>query len=251
MNIILMAIGLFVVIIVLATGYLIKYKKAYWLISGYNTMPAERKKNVDVEALAAFAAKTCFLIAAIIFVAAIFALLGKMAISGIVFALILPVVIYTLIKAQKFDKGAYDSDGNMKTGAKAMIGVVIVIIAASAIGVGLLLSSSSKPAEYAFENGVLNISGLYGQKIAVSEITALEIKDTIPEVLLRTNGSALGTMLKGNFKLQDIGQAKLFIDTSKPPFIFIKTNSATIILNCQDSDKTKALYNELKTAWQK
>lgn len=25
-------------------GYLVRYRKAYWMISGYNTMPAEKKK---------------------------------------------------------------------------------------------------------------------------------------------------------------------------------------------------------------
>jgi len=32
-------------------GLMIKYKKTYWMISGYNTMAAEEKRNVDTSAV--------------------------------------------------------------------------------------------------------------------------------------------------------------------------------------------------------
>lgn len=247
MRIMLPVIGLIPVIILVVIGFLIKYKKAYWLISGYNTMPAEKKKNVNIEELARLMANVCFIIAAIILCASAFMFIGKMAVSGIVFALMFPVIIYTLIKAQRFDGNAFNSEGKMKTGSKALIGSVIAVL----VGVGVLLNFSSKPAEYTLENGIFNISGMYGQEVAINKINSLELKDTMPEVLTRTNGSALGTTLKGYFKLKDIGKAKLFVDTSKPPFIYVKTNSITIILNCEESEKTKAFHEKLKTEWQK
>lgn len=45
MNVLRPVIALIPVLILVVIGFLIKYKKAYWLISGYNTMPAEKKKN--------------------------------------------------------------------------------------------------------------------------------------------------------------------------------------------------------------
>lgn len=250
-DILLSAIGLIPVFILVVIGFLIKYKKAYWLISGYNTMSVEKKKNVNIEKLARFVAYVCFILAAIIFVAFIFMFIGEVAISGIIFALMLPVIIFTLINAQKFDGNNFNSEGKIKTGTKVIIGSVIAVVVFIAIGVGVLLSFSNKPAEYALENGILNISGMYGQEVAINKINSLELKDTMPEVLAKTNGSALGTMLKGYFKLEGIDKAKLFVDTSKPPFIFVKTNSMTIILNCEESEKTKALHEKLETEWQK
>ena len=50
-------IGVFVSILLFVFGIAIKYYKAYWLISGYNTMSVERKKNVDIKNLGNFLAK--------------------------------------------------------------------------------------------------------------------------------------------------------------------------------------------------
>jgi len=43
-------IGVAILFIVL--GILIKYRKMYWLIAGYNTMPKEEKENHNIEGIA-------------------------------------------------------------------------------------------------------------------------------------------------------------------------------------------------------
>ena len=249
---VLLASCLIPVIALLIIGLLIKYKKAYGLISGYNTMSPEKKRNVDIEGLGRLVANLCFLLAGLILIAAALAFAGLTVLAGIGFALILPVVLYFVVKAQKYDGNTRDENGRMKTGTKVMIGVVIGVFVLISAGVGVLLYHSSMPAGYAFEDGVLKISGMYGQEVPVNEITGLELKDSIPEVLMKTNGSGLGSMLKGYFKLKDIGEAKLFVDTSRKPYIFLTTNrSQLIILNCEEGQKTKELYNQLIKAWQK
>lgn len=251
MGIVLLFSGLIPTGILVGIGVLIKYKKAYWLISGYNTMSAEKKKNVDIEGLGRFTANVCFVIAAIILVASILMLFGKMAISGIVFALMLPITIYILIKAQKFDGNTCNSEGKMKTGTKVIISTIIAVIVLSAVGVGVLIYFSNKPAEYTLQNGILKISGMYGQEVFIYEISGLELIETIPKILFKTNGAATETMLKGYFKLKDIGEAKIFVDVSKPPFIYLKSNSKILIINCDDGEKTEELYERLNTEWQK
>lgn len=139
-------------------------------------MPDEKKKNVSIEELASFIANICFIIAAIVFIATIFMFTGKIAVSGIVFALMFPVIIYTLIYAQRFDGNTFNSKGKMKTGSKVLIGSVIAILVFIAIGVGILLNFSNKPVEYTLENGILNISSMYGQEISINKINSLEIK---------------------------------------------------------------------------
>ncbi|WP_010680968.1 hypothetical protein [Acetivibrio cellulolyticus] len=49
--------------------------------------------------------------------------------------------------------------------------------------------------------------------------------------------------------LDEVGSAKLFVDDSKAPFIFIETNSEFIILNVENSDQTKELYKDLLAEW--
>lgn len=250
MSILPLAVCLIPVTLLVVTGFLIKYKKAYWLISGYNTMSAEKKKNVDTEALGEFIANVCFIIAGIVLAATVLLALKQTAIAGIMFVLIFPVIIYTLVHAQKFDGNNFNSEGKMKTGSKAMVGSIVAVLVLITIMVGVMMSQSSKPAGYTLENGMLTISGMYGQEIDLRKVSSLDMKDTIPEVLLRTNGSALGSMLKGNFKLEYLGQAKLFIDRSESPFIFIYTDGTTIIINCGQGEETKAFYEKLKTEWQ-
>lgn len=236
--------------VLIIIGFLIKYKKAYWLISGYNTMSAEKKKNVDTEALGGFVGNICFILAGIVLTATVLLTMGQGALGGIIFALIFPVAIYTLIHAQKFDGNNFNSEGKMKTGSKAIVGWIIAVLVIITIGVGVMMVQSGKTAEYTLDNGILTISGMYGQEIDLSKVSSLDMKDTIPEVLARTNGSALGSMLKGNFKLEYLGQAKLFIDQSESPFIFIYTDGTTIIINCGQGEETKVFYEKLKTEWQ-
>jgi hypothetical protein len=243
--------GLIIVILFAAIGFFIKFKKAYWLISGYNTMSAEKKKNVDTEGLGSFMGNALFIMSAIFFISSVLALFGKMAACGIVFAFILPMVVYIIIKAQKYDGNTRNAVGKMKTGTKLMIASIIAVLVITTAGVGVLMYFSAKPTEYVLQNGILKISGMYGGEIPVDEINSMELKDTLPQILLRTNGSALGTKLKGHFKLKDVSDAKLFIDTSKPPFIFLKINSKLIILNCDDSLKTEELYKNLENSVKK
>lgn len=249
MGVLILSAGLIPAVLLIVIGLLIKYKKAYWLISGYSTMSSEKKKNVDIEGLGRFTGNVCFAIAAVILAAFIFLALGKWIATLAVFTLLLPLIIYTLIKAQSFDGNTRDSEGKMKTGTKVLIGSIIAVLILTAVGVGILLHFSSIPAEYTMQNGILKISGMYGQEVPISKISSLELKNTLPEVITRTNGSALDTMLKGHFRIKDIGEAKLFVDVSKPPFIFLKSNSKVIIINCEESNKTKELYERLSEEW--
>ena len=46
--------GILIFVILTVTGAIIKYGQQHWLIAGYNTMPEEKKKNVDIAGLANF-----------------------------------------------------------------------------------------------------------------------------------------------------------------------------------------------------
>ena len=46
--------GILVFVTMVAIGAAVKYGKQYWLIAGYNTLPKEKQKEVDIEGLAGF-----------------------------------------------------------------------------------------------------------------------------------------------------------------------------------------------------
>ena len=236
----------FTVFLLIGLGILIKHYKAYWLISGYNTMSKEKKKNVDVENLAKFIGNTCFAMGAIMFLGTVAITLEQEILGGIIFAAFFPLTIFLIIKAQKFDGNNFNPDGTMKKKSKILIWAICIFLVITALGVGILLYYSYQPAEFVIENDVLHIKGLYGEKIPLSDISELSLQDDLPEITARTNGSSLGSMKKGHFRLKSLGKAKLFLDTSQPPFIYLKRNGQLIIFNCETKEKTENLFRKLK-----
>ena len=57
--------------ILLIVGWLIKYKKVTWLISGYNTASKQEKQRYDIEKLCKYMGNFIFILAGIFFLMAI------------------------------------------------------------------------------------------------------------------------------------------------------------------------------------
>ena len=235
----------FTVLLLVGLGIMVKYYKAYWLISGYNTMSKEEQRKVDVEGLAGFSGNTMFVMAAIFLVATILIMLGQEGLGAICFALFIPFTIYFIVKAQKYDGNTRNSDGTMTTKAKWTVAGISALLAITALGVGILFYYSNQPTEVIFENGYFEIRGMYGEKIPISEVSELTLKDTLPRILAKTNGSSIGSKKRGYFSVEDIGSAKLFVDTSKPPFIYFEGKGKRYILNFDESEETEAIFQSL------
>jgi hypothetical protein len=234
-------------IIMIILGVSIKYFKAYWLISGYNTMSKEKKKNVDVEKLGVMMGNFCFAMAFYMFVIILFLVLEIPVVSIIAVVMLVATIIFLLIKSQKYDGNAIDENGRMKTGTKIVIGVIIAFLLTVLTLVGLLLAQSNKPTNFTVTQDSLAIDGMYGETVKGADISSVTISDSLPEITLRTNGSALGKRLKGFFNVTGLGNVKLFLNTETKRYIFIKTGTRTIILNSEDLASTQILYEKIKT----
>jgi hypothetical protein len=239
-------------IILVVIGVSIKYFKAYWLISGYNTLSSEKKKNVDIEGLANFAGNLCLVMAGIIGLAGVLMLEQKMVAAGIFFVLLFPLSIYSIVKSQQYDGNTRQADGTMTRNAKWKIGLPVALLLIAGVGVGVLFYQSSQPIATVLTQDYLEIKGLYGEKIAWTEITEVALIAEIPQITARTNGASLGEKKRGNFRLKDVGAAKLFLETSNPPFIYIEREQGKpIIINLIAAETTRDLHQDLFTTWQK
>ncbi len=232
-------------------GYLIRFRRMYWLMSGYNTMSKEKKKNVDVEHLGPFMGNMLFVLAGILLVGMLLLVTGQAALGGIVLALMLPAIIYLLIAAQKYDGNTRQANGTMRPGAKILIGFIVVSIIGLVGFVGFLVFRSAQPGVLAVTDGTLNISGMYGQQIPVSEMQKVELIDTLPRIERRTNGSAVGSRLRGHFTMEGIGAVMLYLDKSQPPFIHIEAGTRKVYLNAATPEATRQLYGEIIAAQKK
>jgi hypothetical protein len=226
-------------------GYLVRFRKMYWLISGYNTMSADKKKNVDTENLGILMGNMCFILGCLLFIGFLFISLEAFIAGYIVLALIFPVIIFTIIIAQKYDGNTRTDSNKMKTSAKIVVGIIVISLLVLLGFVGSMLFKDMQPITVSLEPDSLRIDGSYGQEILYTDILEIQIIDALPEIQRRTNGSAAGTVLRGHFLLSQVGQAMLYLDREKPPFIYLATSEQKIYLHAATPELTRDLFDSL------
>ncbi len=225
-------------------GILVKHGKAYDLIAGYNTMSKEDKAHFDIEGYATFFRN--FFVGLGLAIVIGFYLFYWMGWEEIAFGWVISSVFltlpYLLIRGQKYNQSAT----RQKT--KKYNGIAIIFLGLVFIGVIALIGKGMIPPSVTFQDNELEISGIYGVKIPADEIAAVTLMDQLPDVLVKTNGYNFANTLKGNFRLKEIGKGKLFIQKDVPPFVKIDLEkSGYLIINYEDPEATRNLYNDLQT----
>lgn len=223
-------------------GVLIRFGKWYWLIAGYNTMTKEQKQNVDVEGLARLLGNFLFGLAGLFLLNALLIRLKWVGGAGIITVLIFPAVMLLLVRAQKYDRNTQTPAGTMKANTK----VVLSLVAITGIGIMGMMFYSAKPAEVVVKQQALEIKGVYGMTIPLAEITQTTLTDELPKIKWRTNGFSDGKNLKGNFRLEGIGAAKLYVVVDTPPYIHLITKTSNIYINNPEPEKTRAVFRSLQ-----
>jgi hypothetical protein len=234
------------ILLILLAGWAIRYKQAYWLISGYNTMSTEKKRQVNIEPLGRLIANMCFLMAGIIATGIGLITLGWDLAAMICFGTLIPVIIYTLIHAQRYDGNTRNPDGTMKTTTKIFLGAIISFLILLSVGIGILFYVSNQPIEVTLDEDKIQVSGIYGMTVPLEEIMQLQLLEEMPEVIRRTNGYASNKNWRGSFRLEGVGRAKLFIDRSIPLYIYIETSDQDkLYFNFPTLEETRKLYQNL------
>lgn len=231
----------------LLIGVLIKKFKFYWLISGYNTASKERKEQMDKEGLGQLVGNYMYFLGGMFVVAFLLMWYKFENASFFVFLIVILSSIYIMIKAQKYDKGAFKSDGSMKMGQKISIGITALVVVGA---IGMVLYGLV-PTKYVVNEDSLTIEGMYGDTISVQEMKKVELVESLPNIIVRTNGYAAMNVLKGHFKLEQLGKGKLFIRLDRPPYIIIHTDQMYYIINEPDGSKTKELYEKINNLKEK
>ena len=235
-------------LILFGIGYLIRFKRAYWLISGYNTMSAAKKLKVDTAGLGRLMGNMCFIMGTDMFAGIMLIYLQQAVIGFVVLGCLVPVIIYILIAAQKYDGNNFDESGRMKKSARIAIGSILAVLVLMFSFVGYSIYQGFQPSSIAISGQSLIISGSYSQSIPIQDIRRIELIETLPAIELRTNGSAIGSRLRGHFRVANIGPALLYLDAKKPPFIAVDTAKQHVYLNLDEPGQTRELYSQLEQA---
>lgn len=227
-------------------GIAIHVFRWYFLISGYNTMSRQKKEKVDIKGLARFMGIYLYANGIAFFIVGLFQAMGVESGSEAVWAFFGISTIYLLVRAQKFDGNIYDENGKLREGAWKQMAIPLGIVAAILIGVAVLMLYSSKPTKVSLLEEGLQVQGMYGEIYEWKSIEEVRLMETLPNIEWRTNGSQIGSHLKGNFRATELGAVKLFVDTRKPPFICLNSDGRIVIFNLSSENETKYTYLEIQ-----
>ena len=234
--------GILISITMVALGGIVKYGKQYWLIAGYNTMPKEKQKNVDIAGLAGFMGNCSFGLGAFVLAGTLVSSLWYPNLFPAVILLFLGGIIFMVIRAQKFDK----NKRSKQEGLVLIIALAFTALILGGIG-GMLIYGHLSPGVEVKPEGIV-ISGMYGTTIPSEEITGISLENEIPKILTRNNGFNSGEVNKGHFTLDGLGRGRLYLESSKGPFICIFTKSGYIMINYKDPSRTEVLYQTISDA---
>jgi hypothetical protein len=234
-------IGVFFV----AIGLAVHICKWYFLIAGYNTMSREKKAKVNTEALGRLMGVYSYINGGVFIGMGILYALGLKPGMTPVIVFFGITTVYMLIKAQKYDGNILDENGKLRKGAGKQLALPIGIVAVTLIFVAALMFFSSQATKVTFLEEGLQIHGMYGEVYAWDSIEEVILMEELPAIVMRTNGSALGSNLKGHFRTEEFGSVKLFVNTQKPPFIYLHTAERITIFNMETSEQTEATYDEI------
>ena len=142
----------------------------------------------------------------------------------------------------------YGSTYNMAHHSGTVINVVTAIFVITLIGGLSFFFFQMDFAEFKMriEGSTIFIDApVYHDQFSVSDIVDVALIDSLPEGGTRTNGASTDQYDLGNFRLDGIGKAKVFIYKGYPPYLQITLRDRTVYFNSKVADQTKEYYGLL------
>lgn len=232
-------------VLFLVIGWGIEKKQWYFLISGYNMMSESEKAKVNIKGLAKLISRMCYIIAILLIALGLFMQFELYNLLWIIITLVVIVSIGVVIYSRKFYPNGMSMSGTTSPKAKKFS---ILFTTITLVGVGIIIYFSMQPTKYTIETDTFLISGMYGDEMTWSEINGLQLVDTLPSIAARTNGSAVGSKLKGNFKFKDGTKAILFVDKNVGTFITFTWKDNTYYINEPTVEETNTLFKKMEEA---
>ena len=236
-----MLVIFFTAALLLVMGIGIKYFKWHFLISGYNTMSKDKKKNVDVDGLGKLMGNFLFLMSFILLFSGGMDFLAYKLASLISMMTIMPLTIVLIIMAQK-----YDHNRKKKREKTGLIAIISVVFGIFVLVSGFLIVATLNP-KVELSDEKIEVSGLYKRDISITDIKSVSLEEIMPRVVRKTNGMDVGYSLRGSFKLEgEDNNSTLFVLQNNPPFIHIRTGDRLYIINFKERGRTTELYKKIR-----
>lgn len=233
-------------LIFIGIAFLVTENNAKYLLSGYNTMSEEERQKFDIKSyIAYFKNFHVFLGISIFIIGSILYYFINPDWSGI-FMATYPILayVYFIWKGNQFSK-INDKKQKLKT-IIAMSFMFVVFIAIVA-----MFFYSLQDNQIEINDNIVKIKGDYGMDLKTNEIKSIELVNELPEISIKTNGFALQTIKKGNFKTKNGENVKLFINSVEQPIIYITTNTNQKIYYSSKDKSNQKIFDQLKNEMKK
>lgn len=223
-----------------AIGFIVTENNAKYLLSGYNTMTDEERKKVDIKAYIPYFRKFHF------FLGISFLILGASLIylindnAGGIFLAVYPILAYTffVVSTSKY----------FKVPNTRWIKVGLIVLSLTLLFITGLLAYAFAENKISFDSKSIVFNGSYGETLTISEIRSIELVNQLPDITLKTNGFALGTVNKGYFKTKNGEVVKLILNSDQMPVIlFIKTDGKKIYYSAKNKLNEEVMDEIQKT----
>ncbi len=232
-------------IIFFGVGLSLHVFKWYFLISGYNTMSKEKKARVNTAGLGRLLGLYFYVNGGVLFLMGILQAVGAKTSMMPLFVFFGISTGYVLLKAQKYDGNLYDEHGKMRKGAWKQLALVVGIVVIIGCFVVVLLFFSAQATKVTFLEEGIEIHGIYGEIYTWDSMDHVALMEELPTIEKRTNGSALGSNLKGYFKTTEWGEVKMFVNTQEPPFVYLEMDDRVMVFNMDNAAETKETYRSI------
>ncbi|SDN85546.1 DUF3784 domain-containing protein [Acetanaerobacterium elongatum] len=209
--------------IILLTGH------GAFLIAGYNTSSSEEKAKYDTKKLCRTVGVMLLLItiatAGLLIIPAYSALATPYLVFYFIFLLADVGVTLYYTNKKCFKEGFIEGESSVdeisadtkkKKSVAVIIGICVVVLPVILL-VSILLYQAGQPPVFTITDDALTISCSFGETIPLSDIKGLQMKDSLPQDLQKTNGSNFGAILKGRFKAEG-SEAQVYINAANPRF---------------------------------
>lgn len=233
---------LFISILLTGIGFLVTENNASYLLSGYNTMSEEEKKQFDIKSYIPFFRKFhIFLGTSLTSIGLVLFYFVDTDTSGL-FMGIYPILAYTYfiwISNKKYSHS---------TSTKQRILLYTVIVALIALVIVILygFKETMKENELKITTTKIEITGSYGVTIQKEAIFKVTLVKEIPAIAHKTNGFALETIYKGYFRTQTGEKVKLLLNSNQKPILLIETKDHEKIYYSAKTKSNQFLYQMLK-----
>jgi hypothetical protein len=142
-------------------------------------------------------------------------------------------------------EGTHDSTRTRAWGPQHTIGAIAGVFGVVVAGFAIYTTLQPPTTIVGFDSFFVG-NGLYRNTVPYSSMRSVTLEETVPRIRLKTNGSGIGNIKRGNFLVDGWGASRLFINQDVPPFVVIQTADSHVVVNFTDPERTKRLYAELK-----